>query len=92
MGDPHILPTIVDDMGGLYTHASEAHKAGQRSGRDEFYRAIQAALSKISVEQEKGPANGPEAAISTRGFHVAEACCKAVSDLKEKFDHQKKVV
>jgi hypothetical protein len=92
MGDPHRYPTMIDDMGGLYSHASEVFAAGQRRGRDDYYRALQPALSAISVEQESGPVNGPEEKVATRGFHVAEACCKAARELKERMDDKKKTV
>lgn len=92
MGDPHKYPTIIDDMGGIYSHASEAFAAGQRRGRDDYFRALQPALSKISVEQEAGPVNGPDEKVATRGFHVAEACSKAARELKEQFDAHKKTV
>jgi len=92
MGDRHEFPTIIDDMGGIYSHASEAFEAGRRRGRDDYYRVLQPALSKISVEQESGPVSGPDEKIATRGFHVAEACSKAARELKERLDAPKKIV
>lgn len=92
MGDPTPLPMIVDDMGGIYSHASEAFAAGKRAGRDEFFRAGQYALSSISVKYESGPVSGPDEALATRGFHVAEECCKALRETKERFDAAKKTV
>jgi hypothetical protein len=92
MDDPHKYPTIIDDMGGIYSHASEAFAAGQHRGRDDYYRALQPVLSKISVEQESGPVSGPDEKVVTRGFHVAEACSKVARKLKERLDAQKKTV
>lgn len=89
MGEPTRLPTMIDDMGGLHTHASEAFRAGKVSGRDEFFRAVLTLLGQISAEQESGPVNGSEEAVATRGFHVAEACCKAVREVKEFLDSRK---
>lgn len=92
MGEATRYPTIIDDMGGLHSHASEAFAAGKRAGRDEYYRALITALGGISVVQESGPVNGAEEKIATRGFHVAEACCKAARDIKKVMDDQKKTV
>ena len=55
-------------------------------------RTVLMPVSKISVEQESGPVNGPEGKIATRGFHVAEACCKAARELKANFDDLRKTV
>lgn len=76
---------MIDDMEGLFTHASEAYRAGKRSGRDDYYRVLQDELRRISVEQEKQTDD-----LATRGFHVAQACCKAASDLKIKMDESLK--
>lgn len=81
------LPTIIDDMGGLYSHASEVFRAGKRDGRDEFFIAANAALSSLSVEQERQQGD-----VATRGFHVAEACCKALTRLKTHFDNRRRTL
>lgn len=85
--DGDTLPTMIDDMQGLYSHASEVYRAGQRSGRDDFYRGIQTLLGQISVKYEKQQGD-----LATRGFHVAQECAKAVSDLKARLDDARKTV
>lgn len=72
---------MIDDMGGLYTHASEAYRAGKQTGRDDFYRAIMAELSKLSVKQER--------TTNAAAFHVAEMACRIVRLAKDSFDKQK---
>lgn len=83
---------MIDDMEGLYSHASEAFRAGKVSGRDELYRAIQGVLGRISVKYESGPVSGPDEPLATRGFHVAEECCKAAREVKELFDKARQTV
>jgi len=80
---------MIDDMYGLYSHASDAHRAGKSAGRDEFFTAAQALLGQISVRQEQG---SPDDQLSTRGFHVAQECAKALRELKEKFDGRRRTV
>jgi len=92
MGEPREPRKIIDDVGGLYTHASEVYRAGQRTGRDKFFEACLNALRQISVKQECGPVNGPEADIATRGFHVAQDCCKTIREIKERFDNKRETV
>jgi hypothetical protein len=77
---------MIDDMQGLYSHTSDAFRAGKVAGRDEFYRAVLTVLSMISVKHESGP---PDSAMATTGFLVAEECCKAARDVKEHFDKQR---
>lgn len=76
---------MIDDMQGLYSHASEAFRAGQRSGRDEFFRTAQAALGSISAKHERGTIGASEE-LTTARFHVAEECCKAVSEVRDALD------
>lgn len=77
---------MIDDMQGLYSHASDAFRAGQRSGRDEFFRAANGALGSISAKHERGPAHGVDGQLVTARFHVAEECCKAVRDVRDALD------
>jgi hypothetical protein len=74
---------MIDDMQGLYSHASDAYRAGKREGREELYRAVMLALSTISAAHERW---------SDTGFKVAEECCKAVRLAKEAADAPKKTV
>lgn len=83
---------MIDDMQGLYTHASEVFRAGKVSGRDELFRAIQTVLGRISVKYESGPVSGPDEPLATRGFHVAEECAKAVREVKDAFDAHRETV
>ena len=64
---------MIDDMSGLYSHASDAYRAGKKTGRDELKRAVGLALSRISVKYEKSG--------SAEQFHVAEECCKALREI-----------
>lgn len=79
--------TAIDDMEGLYSHVSDAYRAGLRSGRDELFRLAQIAIGQISVEQEEQVGD-----IATRGFHVAQSCAKAVAELKTALDERRKTV
>ena len=72
---------MIDDMDHLYTHASEAFRAGEHSGRDRFRRAVRQALSAISVKHER---SGNDA-----GFHAVEECCKAIREIGNAFDEEK---
>jgi hypothetical protein len=72
---------MIDDMEGLFSHASEAYRAGKRTGIDEFFRNVQGRLGQISVKYEQQQGD-----LATRGFHVAQECAKAVGDLKVVFD------
>jgi hypothetical protein len=65
---------MIDDMGGLYSHASEAYRAGRRAGQDDFYRAARSATSEISSKH--GTAG------SVEKFHAAEECCAAILAVK----------
>ena len=72
---------MIDDMHGLYSHASDAYRAGKIEGRDLFYRSAMLALSKISVEHEK--------AGNVPAFHAAESAYKALRDAKAAADAPK---
>lgn len=76
---------MIDDMQGLYSHASEAFRAGQRSGRDEFFRVANGALGLISAKHERGTIGASEE-MTTARFHVAEECCKALGDVQDALD------
>ncbi len=76
--------TVIDDMEGLFSHASDVYRAGRVEGRDSFYRIASAALSMISVAHEK--------AGNVAGFHAAEECCKALLDAKRAADAPKPAV
>lgn len=71
---------MIDDMGGLYTHASEAYRAGKQTGRDDFYRAVRSALSQLSVKHER--------ATDPAAFHVAEEACRILREAKDRFDRR----
>lgn len=74
-------PAIVDDMQGLYSHASDVYRAGQSAGRQKFFDRVSLVLSRISVKYEvKGT---PEQ------FHVAEECCGALRATKIEADKPK---
>lgn len=75
---------MIDDMEGLYSHASDAWRAGQRRGRDDFYRTVLDRLGLISVKHES--------ADNVPAFHAAEECCKAVVEAKEAADAPQKIV
>ena len=72
---------MIDDMQGLYSHASDAYRAGERAGRDELYRHALAMLSGISVKWET--------AGDDKGFATAEECCRALLHIKTKLDAPK---
>jgi hypothetical protein len=75
---------MIDDMEGLYSHASDAYRAGKRAGRDDFYRKVMTLLGRISVKHET--------AKNVPGFHAAEECCKAVVEAREAADAPQKIV
>ena len=83
---------MIDDMQGLYTHASEAFRAGQASGRDELYRTAQGVLGRISVKYESEAVSGPGEPLATRGFHVAQECARALRETKELLDTRRRAV
>ena len=78
---------MIDDMEGLYSHASEAFRAGIWSGRDDYHRSLISVLSWISVKYERQQGD-----LATKGFHVAEECCKAVIKLKATIDNERVLV
>jgi hypothetical protein len=69
---------MIDDMQGLYSHASDAYRAGKRTGRDDFYRAAMEQLSRISLAAEK--------AGEVAAFRAAEDCCRALLETKRLAD------
>lgn len=75
---------MVDDMSGLFGFASEAYREGKRTGKDEFYLGIIAALGRIGVKHE--------AADNVAAFHAVEECTKAIVDLKKYHDGPKHAV
>lgn len=76
---------MIDDMEGIYSHASDAYRAGKRAGRDEFFRAANGVLGSISAKHERGTIGASEE-MTTARFHVAEECCKAVGDVRDALD------
>lgn len=75
---------MTDDMDGLYSHASDAWRAGATEGRDAFYRVAMQSLSRVSLKHEQ---SGNVAA-----FHAAEDACRALRDAKERADAPKHAV
>lgn len=69
---------MIDDMQGLYSHASDAYRAGKREGHDELYRNAMAMLSGISSKYET--------IGHVKSFEVAEECCRALRHIKAKLD------
>ena len=69
---------MIDDMDGLFTHASEAYRAGKREGRERFFNRVISALGFIGVKHEK--------ANEKAAFHAVEACTKAVVAAKADAD------
>jgi len=78
---------VIDDMGGLYSHASEAFRAGERAGRYDYWRSLVSVLSFVSLKYEKQ--NGD---LATQGFHVAEECIRAAGELRERCDNEKTII
>ncbi len=74
---------MIDDMQGLYSHTSDAYRAGKREGRDELFRLALAMLSGISSKWET--------ASEDKSFHTAEECCRALRHIKSKLDAPKTV-
>ena len=75
--------TMIDDMQGIYSHVSDAYRAGQREGREEFFRHALAMLSGISSKWET--------ARKDDSFATAEECCRALRHIKAKLDAPKTV-
>ncbi len=84
MAENTVVATVIDDMSGLYTHASEAYRAGKVAGRDEFYRSVRVSLATLSVKHERG--EDPAA------FHTAEEACAILRELKTAFDARKETL
>lgn len=72
---------MIDDMQGLYSHTSDAYRAGKREGRDEFWRHALEMLSGISSKYET--------IGHVKSFDVAEECCRALQHIKAKLDAPK---
>jgi hypothetical protein len=72
---------MIDDMQGLFSHASDAYRAGKRTERQDFYDAAQTALAQVSLTHEK--------AGNVEAFRAAEECCKALRELKARSDAPK---
>lgn len=76
------MSEMIDDRGGLYSHASEAVAEGRLMGRDELFLAVSKRLRAMSVKYE--PGDDPTA------FHVAEEACRALREAKAEFDTPRK--
>jgi hypothetical protein len=76
------MSDMIDDRGGLYSHASEAIAEGKAFGRDELFLAVQAKLRAMSVKYE--PQADPTA------FHVAQEACRALNEAKAELDAPRK--
>lgn len=83
---------MIDDMDGLYSHASEAYRAGKVAGRDELFRASIGALGAVSAKHEKGSSSGLEGQLVTERFHVAEECCATVRKIRDALDARRETV
>jgi hypothetical protein len=69
---------VIDDMQGLFSHASDAYRAGKREGRDELFRSAMQMLSGISSKYET--------IGHVKSFEVAEECCRALQHMKARLD------
>jgi len=76
--------SVIDDMEGLYSHASEAFREGRRRGREDFVNSAMRKLSQVSLSYEQ--------AGDTSGFRAAEECCKTVRQLATAFDTERKTL
>ena len=75
--------TAIDDMQGLFSHVSDAYRAGEREGRDLFYKHLISALGHIGVAHEK--------AGNVAAFHAVEECTAAMVSAKQAADAPKTV-
>lgn len=75
---------MIDDMQGIFTHASEAFRAGKRRGREDAFSAALSVLGLVSAkhEREENPA----------AFHAAEECCKVVRELWNRAEKRREIV
>jgi hypothetical protein len=64
---------MTDDMEGLFSHASDAYRAGQKSGRDELHKAALGSLGFLS--------NKFEQAGDVTAFRAVEAACGVLNDI-----------
>ena len=71
-------------MQGLYSHASDAYRAGQREGRNQFYDRLLSAIGFIGVKHER--------ADNVPAFHAVEECTAAIRRVKEAADAPQKIV
>ena len=72
---------MIDDMQGLFSHASDAYRAGKIEGRREMYAAAALAVSRIGSRHET--------AGSVEAFRTAEECSKALREAKAAADAPK---
>jgi hypothetical protein len=72
---------MIDDMHGLYSHTSDAYRAGKRTERQDFFDAMMNIILAISVKHETA---GNDAA-----FHAVQECGKALRELKAHCDAPK---
>lgn len=75
---------MIDDMQRLFSHASEAFRAGKRSGLEEMGRLGLQALSQVSVAHES--------TADPAKFHAAEECCKAFRETRDALLNRKEIV
>jgi hypothetical protein len=73
--------SLIDDMGGLYSHASEAVQDGKRTGRQEMFAAAHAKLSALysKAEREEVPV-----------FHAFGEALRALNDAQDSFQGPRK--
>ena len=69
---------MIDDMQGLYSHASDAYRGGKRAGRDDVFRAIQEVVIRASVAHET--------ADEDAAFHAVQALAKELRALQVRMD------
>jgi hypothetical protein len=72
---------MIDDMQGLFSHASEAYRAGMIEGRRRVYEAASLAVSRVGSKYETGGDAG--------AFRAAEECSAALREAKEEADRPK---
>lgn len=75
---------MIDDMDGLFSHASDAYRAGQRDGREKFYNRLLSVIGFIGVKHEK--------ANAVPAFHAIEECTAAIRAEKQAADAPQHIV
>jgi len=75
---------MIDDMQGLYSHTSDAYRAGQREGRNQFYSRLLTAIGFIGVKHERSG--------DVSAFRAVEECSAAIRQEKEAADAPQKIV